>query len=207
VYAQESLRFAVKENLGDEVPLPPSITDPGSDNARAWFNAVQSVDEAYRYLIANGVPAEDARGLLPHSVLTRLNYCTDLRNLLDHAGNRLCTQAQFHWRAVFNQIVRAIAGYDPFGLGQPQDQWQFEHIARGGVFAPVCYEKGYCPFNADFDRGCTIRERVQANAKHGVPSSEWHLSHEFNKGRLDEIWIGGIRIEEWMLDEKAGWVR
>ena len=33
-----------------------------------------------------GVPAEDARGLLPTNIATRLHYRTDLRNLVNTAG-------------------------------------------------------------------------------------------------------------------------
>ena len=83
-------------------------------------------------LIANGVPAEEARGLLPHDTLTRLNYKTNLRNLLDHLGNRLCTQAQFEWRLVGAGIRKAIMEYN-----QHTDQaWQWRHIAMSGVSSP-----------------------------------------------------------------------
>lgn len=184
VYAQESLRFAVKGDFVDEVPLPPSIR-PGSDAAVAWRRAVLDAQEAYQRMVSNGVPAEDARGLLPHSITTRLNYKTNLRNLLDHAGNRLCTQAQFEWRAVFIGIVKAIAEYDPtLHLGsdhwpvEPKDSsvwsdWQFRHIAESQVFKPVCFSLGHCPFTADFDRQCTIRERVQEGRFEDINPAEW----------------------------------
>jgi flavin-dependent thymidylate synthase len=97
VYAQESMRFAVKENMADELSLPPSIAElPVNHPTRQkWDEAVAKVSDTYNFLVANGIPAEDARGLAPHATTTRLNYVTDLRNLSEHAGNRLCTQAQF----------------------------------------------------------------------------------------------------------------
>jgi len=96
-FAQESLRFAVKENLAQEVPLPPSIVE--GDNAEAiWKDVVEHMQLGYEMLVNAGIPAEDARGLLPHAVTTRLHWRTNLNDLLHHAGNRLCTQAQFEWR-------------------------------------------------------------------------------------------------------------
>lgn len=177
VYAQESMRFAVKEDIAAR-PGPLTATDPAA--RKDWEQAVEAVWLAYKTLIAHGVPAEEARGLLPHDTLTRLNYKTNLRNLVDHLGNRLCTQAQFEWRMVGTGIVQAIAEYR--GPWEGAD-WQWRHIASSGLFKPVCFAAGRCPFKADFDRGCTIRGRMDS-------------------GRQDEV-----RDEEWMTDPTAGWVR
>ncbi len=211
-YAQESLRFAVKEDVVGAVRKPPSLLDHAlSHSARndlwdTWDGAVEACQAAYQALIANGVPAEDARGLLPHAITTRLHYTTDLRNLLEHGGNRLCTQAQFEWKEFWqgpHGVIEAIKNYSD---GYPQidlDRWQFEMLTD--VFLPACYHANKCPFKAEFDRGCTIRERVEAFAKHGVPSSEWDQSHEFNTGQVNEVWIRGIQRAEWANDPKAGW--
>lgn len=259
VYAQESLRFAVKEDM--PVALPPSLagttavwrdhaahaeidTDPGSveyDQAMAefmvreseaerqrwaWDMAVEGISSKYQYLVNSGVPAEDARGLLPHNTLTRLHYCTDLRALLDHAGNRLCTQAQFEWRLVFAKIAQAIREYNPYeglqaqlrNVGLPNDAenvafvagndaWQYEAIAD--LFRPVCYLTGKCEFKANFDRKCSIRERVDAYAERGTPSSQWHIglngiSGESPNGvpiNIDPV--PPINAAEWLLDSNA----
>jgi flavin-dependent thymidylate synthase len=208
VFAQESLRFAVKENLAQEVIVPPSLITDDDINKGIFEDTIQHIEEAYEALVDRGVPAEDARALLPHCVSTRLNYCTDLRNLLEHAGNRLCTQAQFIWREVFIQLVKAIDEYNaptmlpqkyrthfPYADGtndgpmmvdvdhvlRPgETHWQFGHIARSNIFKPVCFSQGKCPFMAVFDRQCTIRERV-------------------NKGEFDKI-----KPEEYMADATAG---
>ena len=95
-FVQESLRFAVKDNAAFEVALPPSIDCMKDDDPRrvTWANAVEDMAGAYNGLINSGVPAEDARGLLPTNIATRLHYRTDLRNLANTAGMRLCSQAQ-----------------------------------------------------------------------------------------------------------------
>lgn len=187
VYAQESMRFAVKDNMAEEAALPPSLMygpQATAENVERYKGAINKVEESYNSLIAAGVPAEDARHLLPHATTTRLNYKTNLRGLVEHAGNRLCTQAQFEWRMVFLEIVKAIAGYYPPSDPRFADQqWQFQTLATSQMFQPVCFAQGRCPFNASFDRGCTIRERVDA-------------------GKFDEI-----KTEEYMSDPRAAWVQ
>lgn len=200
-YVQESLRFAVKRGIAKECALPPSIIDfssyAGEPLVRRdedllsiyslWQNAVQDISDAYERLIALGVPAEDARGLLPHCVTTRIIYTTNLRALFEHAGNRLCTQAQFEWRAVFMGMMQAIRNMRrvqrlSYKGTVHDDGWQWELIAqpRPNSFTPICYRLGKCAFMSQLDRGCTIRERV-------------------NEGRFDEI-----DPAEWMADPTAG---
>jgi flavin-dependent thymidylate synthase len=233
VYAQESLRFAVKEDMAEGVALPPSLagttgvwrkhqldveekykgwgTDTRSSELSAlddlmvresveenrrwkWDLAMEEVESTYALLVDSGMPAEDARGLLPHNITTRLHYKTNLRALLDHAGNRLCTQAQFEWRAVFARIIEAIRDYG----GKPADGkyyncpgispagnpfreakhvgWQLELLST--IFKPICYQTGKCEFKADFDRKCKIRNRVDANHDIGRSSEIWHREYD-----------------------------
>jgi thymidylate synthase ThyX len=181
----------------------------------SWDLVQERIEIGYRNLIATGVPAEDARGLLPTNLLTRIQYRTDLKSLIEHGGNRLCTQAQFEWRTVFSKIVEAIRGNAGWYCkpGQLSDgfptresaslDWQLNKIAS--VFRPICYLTGKCEFKADFDRKCSIRERVDKFADHGVPSSEWgpekcsperpcaHSKHEIN----------AIHPAEWLLNPGA----
>jgi flavin-dependent thymidylate synthase len=184
-YVQESLRFAVKRGLASETALPPSIVDTNEGAGKIWQDTVQSVAAAYEALVNAGIPAEDARGLLPHCTTTRVLYNTNLRALFDHAGNRLCTQAQFEWRAVFMGIMEAMRDY-----GGLADGWQWSLIGTPTpmTFAPICYKTGKCEFMSQLDRGCSIRERVERYHLGGVPSSQWD--------DIDPV--------EWMGDPTAG---
>lgn len=259
VYAQESMRFAVKETM--PTALPPSLAgtlsrkewflqtgeafpgldedglmklmDRESDKQRMrfiWDGCVNHIEGSYTQLINMGMPAEDARGLAPTNVLTRLNYDTNLRNLLDHAGNRLCTQAQFEWRLVFTQIAKAIQTQGPrldrrwvdSGFDEEVDRKiQREYDAIASLFRPVCYMTGKCEFGAEFDRKCTIRSRVEANHSIGRPSSEWHKEFEEEDADLvvagfhpqhtkvvegthgRPVFIGPIHPAEWLLNPAA----
>jgi flavin-dependent thymidylate synthase len=180
VYMQESMRFAVKNNIREETSVPPSL-QANKKFSQVWGDTLNYIEATYNWLIANGMPAEDARGLLPHATLTRLNYCTDLRNLMEHAGNRLCTQAQFHWRFLFASMVKAIREYRvPTGPATAfhaahDNDWQFRLIAGSELFRPVCYRLKRCPFLAEFDRKCSIRERVGRGAFDEIEAAEWML--------------------------------
>jgi flavin-dependent thymidylate synthase len=173
VYVQESMRFAVKGHAMNEVAMPPSIYRLKEDApARViWEGAVRAASEAYGKLVNAGIPAEDARGILPTNITTRVHYKTNLRNLMDHAGMRLCSQAQYEWKQVWNGIIFAIRN-EPMRLGPlSNDFWQYDAIAA--LFKPVCYQTGKCEFMASTDRACRIRDRVQAHAEAGDAPSTW----------------------------------
>lgn len=239
-YAQESLRFAVVEDhFSDRVGLPPSLagTDyysdpeemigtrtfgrlPAAQQARIhWDAALERTQAAYSHLIESGVPAEDARGLLPTNVLTRLHYTTDLRALLDHAGSRLCTQAQFEWRQVWAQMIQAIREYGrgsdlrlghryelkdvlPSGVeftGLGVTRWQQEEISK--LFKPICYQTGKCEFMSEDDRTCSIRNRVQANHDIGRGSENW--GEEYDTIQNNPI-VSGVGPHSVVREEEGG---
>lgn len=250
VFAQESLRFAVVEDgFDNRVALPPSLAgtegdhefDGGEDYHRlsraekqrlSWDGALRAIQSAYDKLVNDGMPAEDARGLLPHNITTRLNYKTDLRNFAEQAGSRLCTQAQFEWRSLWIAFVQELRRYGltqeysvngrneagtSWFRGTRSSAWQFDLIAD--LFRPACYLTGKCEFAAqDLDRKCTIRNRVDANHEIGRPSSEWGQEHDAVEGnplvagvgprsvvRRDAkpVFIGAIDPREWLADPGA----
>lgn len=168
VYVQESLRFAVKRQAATEVSMPWTLREMKEDDPRRvqWQKAVDRAAEDYNALIDAGVAAEDARSILPMNITTRVHYKTNLRNLKEHAGYRLCSQAQDEWKAVWLSVMEAIRHYGPFS-----DRWQQEAIAS--LFKPICYQTGNCEFNSSADRYCPIRQKVVDHAAKGEPSSVW----------------------------------
>jgi len=168
VFVQESMRFAVKENAAFETGLPPSIEVLSEDAParKVWEDTVNRIGWAYNALVEAGTPAEDARGLLPTNIGTRIHYHTNLRNLIDHAGMRLCSQAQFEWKAVWLEMIKAVLAYGP-----EEERWQ--QIAIASLFRPVCYATGKCEFMGPADRYCVIRERVEAHHAKGERPETW----------------------------------
>lgn len=149
-YAQESLRFAVKEDF--PCALPPYLNGTKSLEEETWDFAKQMgwlddsgmlsgekyiaaestvlanastkqrhrfeydnfnchVADQYLEWIDEGWPAEDARGALPHWILTKVNLVINLRSLMGMAGQRLCTQAQWEHKQVWAGIINSIREY------------------------------------------------------------------------------------------------
>ena len=165
-----------------------------------WDNHVETTTLTYNALINSGMPAEDARGLLPTNLLTRINYNTSLRGLLEHSGLRLCSQAQFEWKLVWRKIIQAIRDYGETQYyplqkrrmfngesetAEVSSSWQFDELAS--IFKPICYKTGKCEFMSDGDRYCAIRDRVQDFHSRGVPSKDWNT----------------IKTSEWMDNVEA----
>lgn len=187
-FAQESLRFAVPEgDWAEEVPLPPALAGidrwseeqvamaQDSEAYRAyveWKHTMRFLQDKYQRLIELGLPAEEARGVLPHDMPTRIHVIHDLRTLLAEAGKRTCTQAQFPWRLIFAGMANELRQWGHIGgMSRGPDGWQFREIANR--LRPVCFQTGSCGFMAQFDRSCNIRDRVDANAKIGRDPKSW----------------------------------
>jgi thymidylate synthase (FAD) len=226
-YAQESLRFAVPDEdwlSTRRIAYPPSLArEPkpyrpdeftngyGSEadyqyalRRDQWDDAVSTINNAYQQLVDSGVPAEDARGLLPHAITTRLHWVCSLRELLHVSGLRLCTQAQFEWRSAIASAVKALRKHKrhhyaaaPDGTSTRMDGWQFQLIADR--LQPVCYQTGACAFKSRMDRPCSIRDRVDANEEADRPSADWGESYKPNYG----VPIAAIDPAEWLTDPNA----
>lgn len=215
-YAQESQRFAVKDNVRDSTKLPPSLAgtlpweefcaarraegvDPEMNISKEqtwrniWDNALDVVDSAVGNLINSGMPAEDARGLLPTNMLTRVHMRVDMKTLLNLAGARLCTQAQAEWRAVFAELAKAIRIY---ALDQPvEHHWQY-HLIQDS-FRPICFAANRCTMKARSDRYCAIREQVDLFEAAGVKSDEWENDASWQLG------IRPIHPAQWIAADAA----
>lgn len=165
VYVQESLRFSVKHEL--PVAMPPSIAVlPEKDSRRmVWGRHMEEVRDDYNWLISEGIPAEDARAMLPHATLTRIHYMTDLRNLIGEFAKRTCTQAQFEWRILLMSMAKALSDHGT--------EWR--DLIVPYMLHPPCYAAGHCTLNASFDRKCTIRDRVQEGRFDEIQPEEYLL--------------------------------
>lgn len=224
VYFQESMRFATLDDRWDgRVALPPSLQGLKDDDPRVvlWMKTVAEIETGYKALVGAGIPAEDARGLVPTNVKTRIIYKTNLRNLVGHAGLRLCTQAQFEWRWVFAQIAQAIRNarvYVPFESGMDDIPVHMADLIADRLFKPICYQTGRCQFRASFDRACKIRDRVEANHAIGRESAKWNRSWSDMKDDAPSVKVGdgvgykddgsptkinAIHPHEWLADHTA----
>ena len=95
-FSQQSQRY-VRMDGGEEVVLPPSVAAI-PEAADIFKLQAQSAYVTYQTLIAMGVPAEDARFILPHGWETRLVLTMNARELHHFFHLRLCRRAQWEIR-------------------------------------------------------------------------------------------------------------
>lgn len=101
-YSQQSQRYVKMDRT--EVVLPPTIA--ATPEARKLFeHQVETAHETYRRLTAMGIPAEDARFILPHGWETRLVFTMNARELHHFFDLRLCRRAQWEIRELARQML------------------------------------------------------------------------------------------------------
>lgn len=149
-YVQESMRFSDKRQA--KVLVPPAIA---ADAGRlgAYRETVAEAFQTYAQMVEDGVPIQDARGVLPHNVLTHIFISYTLSTLAKTASLRYCCQAQNmkadgegEWKTVLEQMRSSL----------PLDLQPF-------VCAPWDAGEVSCGFAASFDRPCAWPEKFQPN--------------------------------------------
>lgn len=100
-YSQRSQRY-VKGS--PEMVLPPSIRR-NRDLAERVANFMLESARLYEELLAEGIPAEDARFVLPQASSTSLVVSMNARELLHFFSLRLCRRAQWEIRALAKRML------------------------------------------------------------------------------------------------------
>lgn len=131
-YSQQSQRY-VSHTERFDVVVPPSIAaDPG--RAALFETQVAALHAAYAFLVEAGVPAEDARYLLPNATQTKLLVTMNARELLHFFGVRCCERAQWEIRALAVEMLRVVRPVAPTVFG----------AAGPGCLAGPCPEGAMC---------------------------------------------------------------
>lgn len=111
-YSQQSQRYVTFK--GDDFPLV--IPDSIAGNQRredVFTRAMQACAEAYRQLVADGVPAEDARFVLPNAAETKIIVTMNGRELLHFFELRCCERAQWEIRAMAIEMLKVVKPLAP----------------------------------------------------------------------------------------------
>lgn len=101
-YSQKSQRY-VNES-GFEYITPPSIKEH-KDFADWYPQYMKSLQVLYECLISEGIPAEDARFILPNACETKIIMTMNIRSLLHFFEERCCNRAQWEIRAMANEML------------------------------------------------------------------------------------------------------
>lgn len=119
-FNQQSQRY-VKFANGVEVVTPPTVA-ASEDTARVFEEAIEAVIEGYQKLLDAGIPAEDARYLLPNAAETKIVITMNIRELLHFFSLRCCNRAQWEIRCMAHkmlELVRPTAPYIFMDAGAP----------------------------------------------------------------------------------------
>ena len=117
-YSQQSQRYVKMDK--PETVLPPTIA--ANPKATELFERqVNAAHETYRNLVEMGIPAEDARFILPHGWETRLVLTMNARELHHFFDLRLCRRAQWEIRELARLMLLESRKVAPviFGLAGP----------------------------------------------------------------------------------------
>lgn len=100
-YSVQSQRYCDMSNC--RFVIPESI-----DSFSVW-SVLRHVTDAYKAMINNRVPKEDARMILPNATPTTLAFTVNARALVEISGQRLCNRAQKEIRELFQSIKKEVA--------------------------------------------------------------------------------------------------
>lgn len=143
-YAQESQRTV---DVSDhEVLLPDNL----GHMSGIWDYGVMQMMDAYKMMLADGIPAQDARGILPTNISTSIIAQFNLRTLHEMGKLRLCTRTQGEYQNVFRMMREVVCEVHP---------WAREFI---DVY---CAAHGTCAFPRYGETSCPLY-------KHVMPQSE-----------------------------------
>ncbi len=111
-YNQQSQRYVT---FADEPTFiaPPSIAESSEMRAR-FDSAMGEAFAAYRDLVEGGVPAEDARYVLPNAMETKIAVTMNVRELLHFLELRCCKRAQWEIRHLALRMLDLLEPTAPY---------------------------------------------------------------------------------------------
>lgn len=109
-FSQKSQRY-VKEDQFEYV-TPPSVA-ARPERLAEFERAMAEAQAAYAKLLAAGVPAEDARFVLPNAAATSLVVTMNVRSLWHFFQLRCCNRAQWEIRALANAMLAEVRQVAP----------------------------------------------------------------------------------------------
>jgi len=125
-YTQQSQRYVALKSL--EYVTPPTIAAKADLKAK-YNDMVQQAHKLYTEMVDAGVPAEDARYVLPNAMETKIVMSMNARELMHACSLRLCLKAQWEIVDLFQRIKEEVQKVAP---------------RLGDELQPKCFALGYC---------------------------------------------------------------
>jgi len=103
-FSQQSQRY-VSHDQPFDVVTPDSVAG-NSDLANRFDEHIKQAHELYKEMLAAGIPAEDARFVLPNAAATKLVMTMNARELRHFFVLRCCRRAQWEIREMANEMLK-----------------------------------------------------------------------------------------------------
>ncbi len=132
-FSQKSQRYVKEKGQFDY--LTPDTIENNPELKQKFDDFMEKISEFYLELTSAGIPAEDARAVLPNAASTSMVASLNLRELIHLANLRLCTRAQKEIRILVKRMCDALIEEEP---------WLKDYLV------PKCERFGFC----DEDKSC-----------------------------------------------------
>ncbi|MCI1274252.1 MAG: FAD-dependent thymidylate synthase [Clostridiaceae bacterium] len=139
-FSQKSQRY-VKEKGQFDYLIPPTIEKDEKLKAK-FADFMGKISNVYQEFVDSGIPAEDARAVLPNACATSLVASLNLREMIHLANLRLCTRAQYEIRTMVKMMCDELIKEEP---------WLKDYLV------PKCVASGFC----DEDKSCGRMPKLQ----------------------------------------------
>ena len=133
-FSQKSQRY-VKEKGQFDYIIPDSIEN-NPDLKKKFEGFMSEISKFYLDMTEAGIPAEDARAVLPNAAASSMTASLNLREMIHIANLRLCTRAQKEIRVLIQRMCSELIKAEP---------WIKEYLV------PKCERLGFC----DEDKTCS----------------------------------------------------
>jgi thymidylate synthase (FAD) len=110
-YSQQSQRYVAAS--APEFVVPPSI-EKDAAKKKNFEAAVRKIYREYAKLLEQGIPAEDARYLLPNAAHTKIIVTMNARELIHFFNLRCCERAQWEIRDMATMMLKLAKKTAPF---------------------------------------------------------------------------------------------
>lgn len=132
-FSQKSQRY-VKEKGQFNYIIPPTI-EKNPELKEKFEQFMSDISNKYQEFVEAGIPAEDARFVLPNATASSMVASLNLREMIHLANLRLCSRAQYEIRTLVKMMCDELSKQEP---------WLKDYLV------PKCVRLGFC----DEDKCC-----------------------------------------------------
>jgi thymidylate synthase (FAD) len=128
-YAQQSQRYV---DFKEPCYVTPPKIEKNKEMKKAYDKTMKNIWKEYNKLLEMGIPAEDARFVLPNAACTNIIVTMNARSLMNFFELRCCLHAQWEIRQLANKMLKGVKKIAPT-------------IFKNA--GPACKTKKICPEN------------------------------------------------------------